>query len=52
MALKRGRRDVGRGNGTRVGGHCHWGGGGGEGGTETRGGGETREGGGREEPNW
>jgi hypothetical protein len=26
MAVKRGRRDVGRGNGTRVGGHCHWGG--------------------------
>lgn len=27
MAVKRGRRDVGRDNGTRVGGHCHWGGG-------------------------
>jgi len=50
MAVKRGRRDVGRDNGTRVGGHCHWGRVGG--GTETRGGGETREGEGREEPSW
>jgi hypothetical protein len=46
MAVKRRRRDVGRGNGTRVGGHCHWGGGG----ARRLGGGETREGGGREEP--
>jgi hypothetical protein len=41
MAVKRGRRDVGRGNGTRVGGHCHWGGGAGGG---PRGGGRRLEG--------